>query len=69
MKCTWKFVFSSIGEKIDLDYILKIHNEVIKDNALEWGVLIKGNIGISKTNYITPIPVKKQVECELQKNK
>ena len=69
LKHAWQIVFSSIEEEIDLEYIKKIHNEVGKDEALEWGVLRNGTVGISGTDYIPPIPDKGQVEYELQKIK
>ena len=62
LKHAWQIVFSSIEEEIDLEYIKKIHNEVGKDEALEWGVLRNGTVGISGTDYIPPIPDKGQVE-------
>ncbi|MBD2844382.1 Fic family protein [Paenibacillus sp. IB182496] len=36
-----------------------------KNEALEWGVLKAGRVGISGTDYAPPLPVKSEIEQEL----
>lgn len=69
LKHAWKEILSTIDEELNLEYICKIHNEVAKDEALTWGKLRTGTVGISGTNYIPKIPEKKEVEEQLEKIK
>lgn len=67
LKHAWQLIFSSIDDVINLEYILKIHYEVSKDEALEWGKLRTGNVGISGTSYRPKIPIKKEVIKDIEK--
>lgn len=69
LKHAWKEILSTIDEELNLEYICRIHNEVAKDEALTWGKLRTGTVGISGTNYIPKIPEKKEVEEQLEKIK
>lgn len=69
LKHAWKEILNTIDEELNLEYICKIHNEVAKDEALTWGKLRTGTVGISGTNYIPKIPEKKEVEEQLEKIK
>ena len=63
----WQYMLKTIEESLNLEYICKIHSEVAKNQALEWGVLRNGKVGISGTSYIPPIPDKDDVELEVNK--
>lgn len=67
MRDAWKYIFSTIYEPLSLDYICKLNSFIARDEALEWGVLRSGNVGISGTAYIPPIPKKNEIERELNK--
>lgn len=67
LKHAWQEVFKSYDEELTLEYILKIHNEVSKDEALAWGELRTGKVGISGTDYIPEIPKEKLVKNSLRK--
>lgn len=56
LKHAWQFLLSNLDKKIDLEFIKQIHSEVAKDEALFWGELRNGNVGIAGTDYIPPIP-------------
>lgn len=66
LKHAWKEILDTINEELNLDYICKIHKEVAKDEALTWGQLRTGIVGISGTNYIPKIPKKEEVEEQLE---
>ena len=61
LKNAWKYVLSNIDKPITLEYILDVHKEVANDEALAWGVLRNGGVGIGGTDYRPPIPVKEEV--------
>lgn len=67
LRNAWKYMLKTIEEPLSLDYICKVHSEVARNEALEWGVLRTGRVGISGTSYIPPIPDKNDVELELNK--
>lgn len=61
LKHAWKEVLGTIDDELNLEYICKIHKEVAKDEALTWGKLRTGTLGIAGINYIPPIPKKEEV--------
>ncbi|TCO69234.1 hypothetical protein [Marinisporobacter balticus] len=63
----WKYILKTIGEPLNLEYICKVYSEVARNEALEWGILRNGKVGISRISYIPPIPDKNDVESELNK--
>lgn len=67
LKHAWQEVFKTYNEELTLEYILKIHKEVSKDEALTWGELRTGKVGISGTDYIPKIPNEKLVKNSLRK--
>lgn len=69
LKHAWREVLNTINEELNLEYICKIHKEVAKDEALAWGVLRTGIVGISGTDYIPKIPIQEEVEEQLEEIK
>lgn len=67
LRNAWRYMLKTIEEPLTLEYICKIHAEVARNEALEWGVLRTGRVGISGTSYIPPVPDKNQVKLELNK--
>jgi len=65
MRDAWRYLVSSIDEPISLSYVCKLNEYVARNEALEWGVLRTGNVGISGTDYVPPIPDSEEVEKEL----
>lgn len=49
-------VLDNIGSGLDLDFICKVHSEVARGQALAWGTLRTGMVGIAETDYMPPIP-------------
>lgn len=66
MRDVWKFIFNSINEPVTLEYLCKLNEYIARNEALEWGVLRTGSVGISGTDYIPPIPDSTIVRCELE---
>ena len=65
LRNAWRLMFRTIEKPLTLDYVCKIHGEVSRNEALEWGGLRTGRVGISGTAYVPPIPIKKKAEDEL----
>lgn len=65
LKHSWQYLFKTLDNELDLDYLLKMNYEISKDESLDWGVLRYGNSGISGTEYKPPIPIKEKVIEEL----
>ena len=66
MRDAWRELVSSIDEQISIDYICKINGFVARNEALEWGVLRKGSVGVSGTSYSPPVPIESEVSQELR---
>lgn len=66
LRNAWKYLLRTIEKPLTLDYICKIHGEVAKNEALEWGTLRTGRVSISGTSYLPPIPDRQEVEKHLK---
>lgn len=66
MRDAWRFLLDSFSELLTLDYICKLNGFIARNEALEWGKLRTGSVGISGTDYMPPVPVQETVEQELQ---
>ena len=52
----------TIDAPLTFDYICKLNEFIARNEALEWGTLRKGSVGISGTDYIPPIPEKNALQ-------
>lgn len=66
MRDAWKFLLNTVNEKITFDYWCKLNEYIARNEALEWGKLRTGMVGISGTDYEPPIPEKEQTTAELE---
>ena len=65
MRDAWKFMLSTINEELTFDYWCKLNEYIARNEALEWGKLRTGSVGISGTDYEPPIPEKEETVEEL----
>lgn len=65
MRDAWRYLVKAIDEPITLSLICKLNEFVARNEALEWGVLRTGHVGISGTDYVPPLPVQSEIEQEL----
>ena len=65
MRDAWKYLLNSLGEPLTLDYLCKLNEYIARNEALEWGKLRTGTVGISGTEYIPPIPNRENAFQEL----
>lgn len=66
MRDAWKFLLSTVNEEVTFEYWCKLNEYIARNEALEWGKLRTGSVGISGTDYETPIPNKEKTIEELE---
>ncbi|MBQ2398347.1 MAG: Fic family protein [Bacteroidales bacterium] len=65
MRDAWKHLLNTISEPVTLEYMCRLNEYIARNEALEWGKLRTGTVGISGTDYMPPIPEQEQVKQEL----
>lgn len=65
MRDAWRFLMNTIDEPLTVEYIFKLNGFIARNEALEWGKLRTGSVGISGTDYLPPVPKYEDVEAEL----
>ncbi|MDR1264482.1 MAG: helix-turn-helix domain-containing protein [Propionibacteriaceae bacterium] len=65
LRDAWRFVLNTLDEPLDLAYLSSIQAKVAFREALAWGTLRTGSIGISGVGYVPPVPVAETVEAGL----
>lgn len=66
MRDAWRYLMSSVEEPLTVEYICKLNEYIARNEALEWGKLRAGSVGISGTDYKPPIPSYERVKLELE---
>ena len=66
MRDAWKFLLSTVEEEITFAYWCKLNEYIARNEALEWGKLRTGSVGISGTDYEPPVPDREETEKELR---
>lgn len=56
MRDAWRFLLKTINEPLTPAYICKLNGFIARNEALEWGTLRTGTVGISGTDYMPPVP-------------
>ena len=67
MRDAWRYLMNTVDEPLTVEYICKINEFIARNEALEWGVLRRGSVGISGTDYTPAIPVYETISAELDK--
>ena len=66
MRDAWKFLLNTVNEEVTFDYWCKLNEYIARNEALEWGKLRTGTVGISGTDYEPPVPEKEKTIEELK---
>ncbi len=66
MRDAWKFLLNTVSEEVTFEYWCKLNEYIARNEALEWGKLRTGNVGISGTDYKPPVPDKEKTVQELE---
>lgn len=67
MRDAWKYLLDTIDEPVSLELFCKFNGLIARNEALRWGSLRTGNVGISGTEYMPPIPDENKVRAELDR--
>ena len=65
MRDAWRFMLNSMDEPVTFEYWCKLNEYIARNEALEWGKLRTGSVGISGTDYMPPVPSEPQTRAEL----
>ena len=65
MRDAWKFLLNTVDEEVTFEYWCKLNEYIARNEALEWGMLRTGMVGISGTDYEPPVPDRTKTETEL----
>ena len=66
MRDAWKHLMQTVDDRLDLSYICTMNSFIARNEALQWGVLRTGTVGISGTDYRPAVPIASQVESEIR---
>ena len=66
MRDAWKYWLSTVNEEVTFEYWCKLNEYIARNEALEWGKLCTGTVGISGTDYEPPVPDRDTTETELR---
>lgn len=56
MRDAWRFLLDTIDAPVTVDYLCKLNGFIARNEALTWGELRTGQVSISGTDYVPPIP-------------
>ncbi len=65
MRDAWRYLLDTVEEPLTLDYLCRLNGFIARNEALAWGTLRTGSVGISGTDYIPPVPSQEAVEQAL----
>lgn len=65
MRDAWRHLMATVDEPLTLEYICTLNGLIARNEALVWGKLRTGSVGISGTDYLPPIPTWDVAEKEL----
>lgn len=66
MRDVWRYLLNTVEEPVTFDYFCRLNEFIARNEALEWGKLRTGMVGISGTEYAPPIPEREKVLYELE---
>ena len=65
MRDAWRFMLTTMNDPVTFEYWCKLNEYIARNEALEWGKLRTGSVGISGTDYMPPVPSEPQTRAEL----
>ncbi len=66
MRDVWRYLLETIDEPVTLSYLCSLNERIARNEALQWGKLRTGTVGISGTDYEPPVPDWENTERELK---
>lgn len=65
MRDVWRYLLSTVDQPVTLEYLCTLNGYIARNEALVWGELRTGRVGISGTDYLPPLPSQETAEREL----
>lgn len=65
MRDAWRYLLDTVNEPLTLAYICALNGFIARNEALAWGKLRTGSVGISGTEYMPPVPSAEEAEKDL----
>ncbi len=65
MRDAWRHLLDTVEAPLTLEYLCRLNGFIARNEALAWGTLRTGSVGISGTDYVPPVPSPEAVEQEL----
>ena len=65
MRDALRFMLATMSDSLNFEYWCKLNEYIARNEALEWGKLRTGSVGISGTDYLPPVPAEDQTRAEL----
>ncbi len=65
MRDAWRHLLDTVEEPLTLEYLCRLNGFIARNEALAWGTLRTGSVGISGTDYVPPVPSPEAVEQAL----
>lgn len=67
LRDAWRYLLANVEAPFTLDFANAINGYVARNESLKWGVLRDGNVYVTGTEYIPPIPEEKAVVKQIEK--
>lgn len=65
MRDAWRYLLDTMDAPPTLEYLCKLNEYIARNEALTWGSLRTGQVSISGTDYVPPMPVREEVAAKL----
>jgi hypothetical protein len=65
MRDALRFMLATMSDSLNFEYWCKLNEYIARNEALEWGKLRTGSVGISGADYLPPAPAEEQARAEL----
>lgn len=65
MRDVWRYLLSTVDQPVTLEYLCALNGYIARNEALVWGKLRTGRVGISGTDYLPPLLSQETAEREL----
>ncbi len=65
MRDAWRYLLNNFDETVSFELMCKLNGFIARNEALEWGTLRTGSVGISGCDYVPPVPKEENVRAEL----
>ncbi len=63
LRDAWRYVLNHLDDNIfTVSYLCAINNEISRNESLSWGELRTGNVGISGTDFVPPLPSEEEMQ-------